>query len=136
MLVIFASTPEQDMVLIVDEGYGELTGLQQVSDEQMAQVEGNRFSSAADGAGPITKSDIKQIFIRSKNIFIDFDVDKIEHIISTSYTENTNGSYTITLITIGITQKCIISEDDFLQIQIYAASHNLSIVQAIILFYQ
>jgi hypothetical protein len=35
---VFASTPEQDMVLIVDEGDGDFSRLQQVSDEQLAQV--------------------------------------------------------------------------------------------------
>ena len=40
-LLVFASTPEQDMVLIVDEGDGDFSGLEVVSDEQMAQVEGN-----------------------------------------------------------------------------------------------
>ncbi len=39
---ILASTPEQDMVLIVDEDDGEFSGLEQVSDEEMAQVEGDR----------------------------------------------------------------------------------------------
>ncbi|HPO60558.1 MAG TPA: hypothetical protein PLN45_03320 [Exilispira sp.] len=38
---VFASTPEQDMVLIVDEGDGEFSGLEQVSDEQLVEVEGN-----------------------------------------------------------------------------------------------
>jgi len=33
-LMVFASTPEQDMVLIVDEGDGDFSGLQQVSDEE------------------------------------------------------------------------------------------------------
>ena len=40
-LPVFASTPEQDMVLIVDEGDGEFSGLEQVSDEQLVEVEGN-----------------------------------------------------------------------------------------------
>ena len=30
---VFASTPEQDMVLIVDDGDGDFSGLQQISDE-------------------------------------------------------------------------------------------------------
>ena len=38
---ILASTPEQDMVLIVDEGDGDFSGLEQVSDEQLVEVEGN-----------------------------------------------------------------------------------------------
>ena len=38
---ILASTPEQAMVLIVDEGDGEFSGLEQVSDEQLVEVEGN-----------------------------------------------------------------------------------------------
>ena len=42
---VFASTPEQDMVLIVDEGDGDFSGLQQVSDEQLAGVEGNYINS-------------------------------------------------------------------------------------------
>jgi len=50
---VFASTPEQDMVLIVDEGDGEFSGLEQVSDEEMAQVEGNREENGA-GSGPGT----------------------------------------------------------------------------------
>ena len=61
MLVIFASTPEQDMVLIVDKGYGEFSELEQVSDEQMANVERNVFHSAADGAGPLTRRDLFEL---------------------------------------------------------------------------
>ena len=38
---VLAGTPEQDMVLIVDEGDGEFSGLEQVSDEQLVEVEGN-----------------------------------------------------------------------------------------------
>ena len=38
---ILASTPEQDMVLIVDEGDGDFSGLEQVSDEQMGEIFGN-----------------------------------------------------------------------------------------------
>jgi len=67
-LPVFASTPEQDMVLIVDEGDGDFTRLQQVSDEQMAQVEGNRFSSAADGASNITLTAGSVTISGSKNI--------------------------------------------------------------------
>jgi hypothetical protein len=37
---VLASTPEQDMVLIVDEGDGEFSGLEQVSDEKLDDVEG------------------------------------------------------------------------------------------------
>ena len=45
---VFASTPEQDMVLIVDEADGQLSGLQQVSDEEMKLIEGNFCSSIED----------------------------------------------------------------------------------------
>jgi hypothetical protein len=37
---VFASTPEQDMVLIVDEGDEDFSGLEQVSEKEMAGVEG------------------------------------------------------------------------------------------------
>ncbi|MBP8991608.1 MAG: hypothetical protein KBG82_06480 [Spirochaetes bacterium] len=40
---VFASTPEQDMVLIVDEGDGEFSGLEQVSDEEMSEIFGNKI---------------------------------------------------------------------------------------------
>ena len=40
-LPVLASTPEQDMVLIVDEGDGDFSGLEQVSDEQMGEIFGN-----------------------------------------------------------------------------------------------
>lgn len=68
MLVIFASTPEQDIVLIVDEGDEDFSGLEQASDEEMAQVEGNRFSSAADGASNITLTAGSVTISGSKNI--------------------------------------------------------------------
>jgi len=45
---VFASTPEQDMVLIVDEADGQLSGLQQVSDEEMKLIEGNFCSNIED----------------------------------------------------------------------------------------
>ena len=60
MLVIFAGTPEQDMVLIVDEGDGMFSDLEQVSDEEMAQVEGNMQDHGAGGyAGSIFKDKLK-----------------------------------------------------------------------------
>ena len=40
-LPVLASTPEQDMVLIVDEGDEDFSGLEQVSDEQMGEIFGN-----------------------------------------------------------------------------------------------
>ena len=69
-LPVFASTPEQDMVLIVDEGDGDFSELEQVSDEEMANVEGNRFSSAADGASNITLTAGSVTISGSKNIVI------------------------------------------------------------------
>jgi hypothetical protein len=129
---VFASTPEQDMVLIVDEGDGDFSGLQQVSDEQLAGVEGNVFSSAADGASPITKRDIKKIFWDSErtSFKIVLDSGRIE-LIDVTYEQNADGSYTITTTAVGITSQHVISESDFMQIQIYAASHNMSITKVI-----
>ncbi len=132
---ILASTPEQDMVLIVDEGDGDFSGLEQVSDEQLANVEGNIFHSAADGASPITKRDMQEIFDRnSERVSIDFDFD-LNPVFGVSYTEKTNGSYTIAFTTIGITQQIVISEDDFQLIQIYAASHHLPIIAVIVMYF-
>jgi hypothetical protein len=56
---VFASTPEQDMVLIVDEGEQDFSGLQQVSDEEMAQVEGDRviFEEAVPTIGSTNDED-------------------------------------------------------------------------------
>jgi hypothetical protein len=45
---VFASTQEQDMVLIVDEGDGDFSGLQQVSEEEMKLIEGNFCLSIED----------------------------------------------------------------------------------------
>jgi len=42
---VFASTPEQDMVLIVDEGDGEFSELEQVSDEELLNIIGNIVNS-------------------------------------------------------------------------------------------
>jgi hypothetical protein len=40
-LPVFASTPEQDMVLVVDEGDGDFSGLQQISEEELGEIFGN-----------------------------------------------------------------------------------------------
>ncbi|HNV44238.1 MAG TPA: hypothetical protein PKH20_05775, partial [Exilispira sp.] len=65
---------------------------------------------------------------------IDFDFD-LNPVFGVSYTENTNGSYTIAFTTIGITQQIVISEDDFQLIQIYAASHHLPIIAVIVMYF-
>ena len=44
-LPVLASTPEQDMVLIVDEGDGEFSELEQVSDEELLNIIGNIVNS-------------------------------------------------------------------------------------------
>ena len=43
----------QDMVLIVDEGEGDFSGLQQLSDEEMAGVFGQAHSAISDGVGSV-----------------------------------------------------------------------------------
>jgi len=89
---VFASTPEQDMVLIVDEDDGEFTGLQQVSDEQMAQVEGDVFHSVADGAGPLTKQDVIDLgWVTRISISLGYDGQKL----IVQATNNCDGTYTV-----------------------------------------
>jgi hypothetical protein len=41
------------MVLIVDDGDGDFSGLQQVSDEELAGVEGQAHSAISDGVGSV-----------------------------------------------------------------------------------
>ena len=93
MLVIFASTPEQDMVLIVDKGYGEFSELEQVSDEQMANVERNVFHSAADGASNITLTAGSVTISGSKNIVITTSKEGGE-VVGIGETTNTCDGYT------------------------------------------
>ena len=73
---ILASTPEQDMVLIVDEGDGDFSGLEQVSDEELIEIFGNVIleASSADpkygelGPQPHTEWYNKEILKLQKKI--------------------------------------------------------------------
>jgi hypothetical protein len=93
-------------------------------------VEGNVITAESDGASPITKDSIKNIERKLKSI--NWRLKDWNNLLGISYEQNLDGTYTITITVIGVTSTFIISETDFLQIEIYAASHNMEIQGAIL----
>ncbi len=125
-----ASTPEDENAPAMTSEDQQFMGLTTISEEELMGIEGNVVTSYADGASPITSRTIKDIEKKLKSF--DWRLKESDHILHISYEQNSDGTYTITITTIGITTEYIISGTDFLQIEIYAASHNMEIQGAIL----
>ncbi|MCR4422924.1 MAG: hypothetical protein NUV32_10690 [Exilispira sp.] len=129
-LPVFASTPTQENAPAPTSEDGMFLDMTQLSEEELMGVEGNVITAESDGASPITKDSIKNIERKLKSI--NWRLKDWNNLLGISYEQNLDGTYTITITVIGVTSTFIISETDFLQIEIYAASHNMEIQGAIL----